>query len=199
MISNVWSKVVFLSGGCVLALALSVAAAPAPNTPKSAFTAVDNDGWEYTQYVDFASSTIAGHDAYKTFTFREPDVKFHPVQFFNNTTDDYCFEVETSPHPSADRLADTRIWVYHPPSRTYVSLNDDFNNTRFSRGRVYIKGLQALVQTYVAAFSSAENTKHFMLTVQKLNLTEAQCTTGQATVPWVKMIGEVMTVSPGVN
>ena len=200
MISNVWTTAVFFSGVCVLALALSVEANPPAGTPQSAFIALNNDEWEYTQYVDFALSTIAGHSPYKTFTFRQPDVKYHPLQFFNNTDDDYCLEVETSPGPGgADRIADTRIWVWHFPSSTHVSLNDDFNNTTFSRGRFYIKGPRATIQSYVAAFSSAHNTKHFHVTVQRLNLTEVQCTTGQATVPWVKVIGETMTVSPGVN
>ena len=168
---------------------------PPPDTPKSSWSILGNGDEGYRQYVDFGSSTVFGHYTYKTFTFRQPDVKFHPLDRANNEDDGHCFEIVTTPHPSGV-VADTRIWFWNPTTRLHQSLNDDNNGTPFSRGRIFVDGPGSNVYTYIAAFDSSHNSDHFMLTVQKLNLTEFACTDGQTTVPWIKSINDVMTVGP---
>jgi hypothetical protein len=200
MISNLWTKAIPLSVACVLALALSLHASP--------FSYWRDDGsgeWQYAQYVDFGSSTLPDHEAYDTFTFDSPhpNVKYSPLQIFSETSNNdngSCIEIITR-HPEfyPGVIADTRIWFWNQNTNTYQSLNDDYDGSRFSRGRVYVKGFNSFVNTYIAAYNSSHNSDHFALVVRRLNLTEAACTTGQTTVPWVKSVNDVMTVSPNAR
>jgi len=196
MISNLWTKAIPLSVACVLALALSLHAAPGGR-----WTSWGNGEWHYDQYVDFGSSTSFDHEAYNTFTFDRfnPNVKFYWLQI-NGADDGNCVDISTS-HPEfyPAVVADTRIWFWNQNTNAYQSLNDDYNGSRFSRGRIYVKGFNSFVNTYIAAYNSSHNSDHFALNVMRLNLTESACTTGQTTVPWVKSVNGVMTVSPNAR
>jgi hypothetical protein len=156
--------------------------------------------------VDFASyPTISGHALYSTerFSPNSEHVKYHLLQFDNyiqgNDASGYCFEVVTKPPDYFPGVAaDTRIWFHNWNTYTYQSLNDDYNGTRVSRGRIYVKG-QGFVYIYIAAYSPAHNNDHFGLVVSRLNLTEYSCTTGQTAIPWVKSLNGIMTVSTNAN
>jgi hypothetical protein len=94
--------------------------------------------------------------------------------------------------------ADTRLWFFNQNNDTFQSLNDDYNGTRFSRGRVYVKGPTAIF-LYIAAYNSSHNKDDFDLRVSRLNLSESACTHGQSTVPWVKVVNGFMTVAPSAR
>ena len=196
MISHLWTKAIPLSVACVLALALSLHAAP-----DSYWTSWGSGEWAHGHYVDFGSWTISDHKTYNTFTFNasQPNVKYHPLQI-HSSEDGNCLEIATS-HPEfyPGAVADTRIWFWNQNTNAYQSLNDDYNGSRFSRGRIYVKGSNSFVNTYIAAYNSSHNSDHFDLDVMRLNLTESACTTGQTTVPWVKSVNGVMTISPNAR
>jgi hypothetical protein len=198
MISNLWTKAISLSVACVLTLALSLHA-----SPSSRWTSWGSGEWQYSQYVDFGSSTISGHEAYNTFTFSssQPNVKYYWLVIDNSHDNDgTCFEILTGPpYLNPGVVADTRIWFKNLNTNAYQSLNDDSNGTRFSRGRIYIEGQNSFVSTFIAAYNSSHNSDHFALVVRRLNLTESACTDGQTTVPWVKDVDGVMTVSPNAR
>jgi len=101
-----------------------------------------------------------------------------------------CLEYSTAPGRYYSN-PDTRIWVWDGAANVYRSINDDFGGTLQSKARVWI-ALDASGGEYdvqVAPWSTDGNSDDFKLTVTRRDLTEAQCTTGQTTIPWAKVKG----------
>jgi hypothetical protein len=188
---------------CVLALG-ATANAMMTNQEFMINNNATND-WSRWSYVDFATTTIAGHAGIPTSTFGgNAGVRFKFLQLDNGNTlnNTQCFEVMTgAPTFLPGTVSDTRLWIvtglgsFANPR----GLNDDIdlaNNNRYSRARVYLKGAPgSFVVLAVAAYDAVNwNNIHFNLVVNQLPLSEAACTTGQA-LPWVKLINGNMTIS----
>lgn len=160
--------------------------------------------WSRWSYVDFATTTIAGHANNPTATFGGVGglkYKFLQLDAGGLSTTQQCFEVFTAaPTFLPGTTADTRFWIVsHLGSwASPKALNDNWTGT-FSAARVWLKGApSSFVNLAVAAKTTAWNTMHFNLVVRELPLTESACTTGQ-TKPWVKVINGTMTVSANAS
>lgn len=186
-----------LRAGAFCALAMG-AAAHAQNSEVMRNNNLAGD-WSRWSYVDFGTTTIAGHANHPTGTFGGVGgLKYKSLQLDggNLISGQQCFEVFTAaPTFLPGVTADTRIWITsHLGSPTPRPLNDNSNGT-FSAARVWLKGAPgSYVNLAVAAKNAGWNTMHFNLVVRQLPLTEASCTTGQAK-PWVKVINGTMTIS----
>ena len=157
--------------------------------------------WTHWTYVDFATTTIAGHVDNPTATFGGVSglkYKFLQLDNGNSSLGQQCFEVATThPYGMPGVTADTRIWIVSGlgSQTTPLGLNDDWNGSLFSTARVWLKGApSSFVNLEVAAYSSGWNTAQFALLVRQVPANEADCTTNQAE-PWVKVINGTMTIS----
>jgi len=166
-------------------------------------SSVTNEGSPSTRfdwYTDFASTTILGHRSDPTDTFGgSSGLKYTPLTLRQQSGvhDDACFEVVTA-HPDfiPGDIADTRIWYLNFNTDKTESLNDDSGGGLFSRARVFLSGYNSFVSLKIAAYSSYWNKAHFKIIVTRLPLSESACTSGQATIAWVKVIDGVMTSQP---
>jgi hypothetical protein len=148
-------------------------------------------GW----YVDFASTSPHYSEPSFTFTGTNAPVKYHFLQLntFSGVNASVCFDIMTT-HPDflPASTADTRIWYNNLTTGNYEVLNDDITpgSNFFSHGKVYLAGSNAFLNMYIASFNSTQsdnyNTAQFKVYAQRQNLTEAQCTTGNGGIPWVK-------------
>lgn len=154
-------------------------------------------GW----YVDFASTTIAGHFSQPVGTAAPINgLKYHFVQLNtqSGTSDASCFELTTTRPDFLPQtpVTDTRIWFANAANNfNDESLNDDFNGTLFSAARFYMVGFNAFVNLKIAAYSTTYNTGHFKIYVTRLPLGEASCTTNSG-MAWVAYKNGVMTSHP---
>lgn len=148
---------------------LGVAASAAAYQHLDVFSATS---WEYVSDVDFAKAWDS------TGASGQKNVQL--VGQIPSTTGN-CFELETLNGTFAN--PDTRIWVFD--GTNYRNLNDDFGGTLLTKGRLWL-GPGVDYVTHVEAFSTAYNSMDFRLKVKRLDVTEAACTTGQATIPWAK-------------
>lgn len=160
------------------------------------------NAWSTYEYIDFLASGGAGHDGqWATYNFAGTALKYFPYKIEVGSSEGICYEMNTGRptyHPTA--TGDTRFWIYDFNTGAYRSLDDDGGDGAYSLGRAFLKGpSSAWVSIYTAAYSTNYHDMHFGLYIKRLNLTEAQCTTGQATVPWVKVVNGVMTFSPNAN
>lgn len=149
---------------------------------------VPGSGTHFEWYVDFASTTVATHQSTTDGTFGGENLKYYAVGLGNYGSSDTaptCYEVRTHQVTTPDM--DTRIW-FDPQSGNRVSLNDDANGSWFSAVRVWLDGRDANLRLYVASFSAApaNNEGDFRISVDRIPLSEAACTTGQTTLAWVK-------------
>jgi hypothetical protein len=193
-------KALSIAGACMLAAGLGLDA-------KASEAQWDNQGnsnWRVWRYFDFGMTPGAGHDVFPTMTPPSPvgagSVKYVNFFFDNNPTDGYCHELSTTfPSGRPASTADTRFWVDEWPTSTIKPLDDDGGAGTYSLGRVYVRGAGAFVRIRVAVYNNSHNSEDFQVVDSKLNLTEAQCTTGQAAVPWVKVIGSTFTYGGPIN
>src|SRR5262249_9348283 len=170
-----------------------------------------NGEYRYERYVDLAAVPGPGHAPVPDFI---PDVegagitRYLPVVLDNSGfSSSWCFEISTT-HPDfvPNEVADTRLWV-DMEDGTFRGLNDDFGGSLFSRGRVFLKGggagVPARVTVLVSVFNDGWNDSQFAVFVERKNLTQAQCSTDQATIPYVvataKAQGTTTTFSPNAN
>jgi len=170
-----------------------------------------NGEYRYERYVDLAAAPGLGHAPVPDFI---PDVegagatRYVPVVLDNsNFSSSWCFDISTT-HPDfvPNETADTRIWV-DMEDGTFRGLNDDFGGSLFSHGRVFLKGggpgVAARVTLLLSVFDEGWNDAHFAVFVSRQNLTQAQCTTDQAAIPYVVVTataqGTIKTFSPNAN
>jgi len=134
-----------------------------------------NFDWTYQTYHDFALSPYGTNGTIKEFGFSGQDA----------STVGHCLELETT----ANAEADTRIWVFD--GTNYRNVNDDFGGTHLSKGRFWMLGdassLDYVIKVRTFGAGAAYDSIKFTLNVTRRDITEAACTTGQATIPWVKM------------
>ncbi len=182
------SKTLSIGVAGMLALTASVFAQSGTGITNSSTTETN-----MRYYVDFASTTIAGHASQPTGTFAGSVVKFHSLQLLSNASTGACFEIMTV-HPDfiPNEVADTRIWYVNNAGVNAV-LNDDFGGTLFSRANVYLLGFQSFKNLSIAAFSPSWNNAQFTINVNRSNKSESSCTTGNGGVPWLKVINGVLT------
>jgi hypothetical protein len=100
---------------------------------------------------------------------------------------DHCIEVATGPGRFVAN-PDTRIWVKSWTAGTWQSVNDDFGGTLQSKARLWI-ALDGEYFVNIAPYNSSYETQDFELIATRRDLSEADCTTNQTTIPWVKIIG----------
>jgi len=190
-------KTTVFAAFCILAMA-ATAQAQNGNSYHNNNAVNDWTGWAY---VDFATTTIAGHADTPTATFGGVSglkYKFLQLDLGGLINNQQCFEVATT-HPDflPGDVADTRIWIVSGLG-SFASprgLNDDSNGTLFSTARVWLQGApSSFVNLTVAAFSTGWNTAHYALLVRQIPATEANCTTNQS-APWVKVKNGTMTIS----
>lgn len=175
------------------AAALLILGAPAMAQPGSHMDHQSSTETRMGWYVDFASTTIAGHSSEPTFTLGGANVKAHMLQVkANGYTGPACYDIITA-HPDfiPGATADTRIWFLNMNTNNYEVLNDDWNGTTFSSARIFLNGGNAFVNLRVAAYSTAWNTAHFKIYLTRNNTAEATCTTGSGK-KWVKYVNGVM-------
>lgn len=165
-------------------------------------TATTSFNW----YVDFAANTLASHYSEPTFTFTgtPAPVKYHSLQLTGYSPGAaVCYDIGTG-HPEfvpGAVVADTRIWYFNPNTQTWMVLNDDIApGNLYSRGMVYLSGQLTNLVLRVASFTNIQSETymlaHFQIgLLRQTNKTEAQCTTGNGGVPWVKYKDGVITHS----
>lgn len=126
---------------------------------------------QYFTYFDFsASSSVAGHLNFKTFT--SPDnqnvVKFVDLKQATNGANK-CLEY--SFFPVGNRVPDIKLWANtgtaNAPVWTKVSDDSGFNGNVFPRARVWVSGSVADSPTRLrlAAYSSAHNEADYFMSV----------------------------------
>ena len=147
-------------------------------------------GTKFNWYVDFASTTSASHFSEPTGTFGgTAGLKYHVTQLATyGNGDAACFELSTqAANANVATSVDTRIWAPDNNGALF-SLNDDVNGTVFSKARFYMSGQDASANISIASYSTAaaNNAGHFEIVVTRLNISEADCTTNQATIAWFK-------------
>ena len=135
-----------------------------------------NFDWTYTTEHDFALSPYGSNGTIKEFA----------LQGQNASPAGHCLELETT----ASSEADTRIWVFD--GTNYRSVNDDFGGTHLSKARFWMLGdssggLDYVIKVRSYGAGAAYDSIKFTLNVTRRDITEAACTTGQSTIPWVKM------------
>ncbi len=176
------------------AASLLFAAVSAHAQAGSDMSDMGNNSTRFGWYVDFASTSPHYSEPSFTFPGTSAPVKYHALELLSFASSPaVCFEVWTT-HPDLipAGTADTRIWYYNGTTGTYEVLNDDITpgSNYFSHGMVYLAGANAYMNLYVASYNSTAsdmyNTAQFKIYALRENLTEAQCTTGNGGVPWVK-------------
>ena len=182
--------------------AVSMALAPMSQASGTRFYHSGTNAWMTYEYIDFLATGGAGHDAqWATYNFAGTPLKYFPYKLEVGSSEGICYEISTGRpdfYPAA--TGDTRLWIYDFNTGAYKSLDDDGGDGNYSKGRAFLKGPNsAWVSIYTAAFSTFYHDMHFGMFINRLNLTEAQCTTGQAVVPWVKVVNGVMTFSANAN
>ena len=136
---------------------------------------------QYYTYFDFsASSSVAGHLNFKTFT--SPDhqqaVKFVDLKQYTNGASK-CLDYTIV--SVGGRTPDIKLWANTGTANapTWVKLSDDsgFNAHVFPRARVWITGSVADSPTRLrlAAYSSGHNEGDFFLSVLDTGQTRASC------------------------
>jgi hypothetical protein len=120
-----------------------------------------------------------------------------------------CIELSTAPGLETAN-PDTRIWIEgsatNPTGHHCVpgscSINDDFNGTLQSKARIWLPGsaVGQTVEIFIEPYSPSGDGDTFNLIVTRRDLTQAQCTTGQTTIPWaVYNSGSQITLSPNAT
>jgi hypothetical protein len=186
--------------GRFVTMVLGVLATRSPLYAQGWWQSTNSDGsWRTYKYVDLALTTESGHSAYPEFIPADGgfgSVKYLPLVLDNSgSSSGWCFDVGTSlpmKTPVGTEVPmDTRIWV-DMKDGSYRSLSDDVdvaNGNLYSRGRVYLKGggsgVADSVTLLVAAYDDEQSDGHFGVWVERRNVAEADCTTGQTTIPWV--------------
>lgn len=195
-------KTLISSIAAISGLCLFTGTAQAQNGEMMISNGLNN--WTRRSYVDFATTTIAGHANNPTGTFAGvAGLKYKSLQVDNGNliNSSQCFEVFTSaPMFMPAVVADTRIWIvsHLGAAANPKALNDNSVGT-FSAARVWLQGApSSFVNLRIASKFVNGNTMHFSLNLSQLPLTEAACTTGQAK-PWVKVINGVMTISANAS
>jgi hypothetical protein len=181
-----------IGAACLVAFGVS---AHADNTNRvhnqDTYPVQGTGGTKFNWYVDFASTTSGTHFSEPTGTFGgTAGLKYHVTQLATyGNGDAACFELSTqAANAVPSTVVDTRIWFPSPTDGSMVSLNDDVNGTYFSKARFWMAGQDASVNVSIASFSTsaANNTGHFEIVITRLNISEADCTTNQATIAWFK-------------
>lgn len=106
----------------------------------------------------------------------------------------HCLEITTSPGLFVAN-PDTRIWLRQPDG-TMVSLNDDYNGTLQSKGRIWVSyehnhEWEGYFFTEIHPYSVNGNGDDFGLSITRRDWSsnaEANCTTN-TTLPWAKFKG----------
>lgn len=133
--------------------------------------------WQYETEIDFAltSDGIGASGG-----------KYMQINGQHVSANGHCLEIVTNSRNFAN--PDTRIFVFD--GTNWRSVNDDFGGALTSKARIWLAvgggiGLDFLVK--VEGFNSSYNSMDFYSNVFRRDLTEAACTTGQATIPWAKL------------
>jgi hypothetical protein len=132
-----------------------------------------NFDWTYEMFHDFALSPYGTNGTIKQLGLNGQ----------NNSTVGHCIELETT----ASTEADTRIWIFD--GSTFRNVNDDFGGTHLSKARFWMlgPGLDYIIHVRTFGAGPAYDSIQFFLNVTRRDITEAARTTGQTTIPWVKM------------
>jgi hypothetical protein len=118
----------------------------------------------------------------------------------------HCIELATLPG-SGTQNPDTRIWVEQSNTGVWQSVNDDFGGTLQSKARLWVSMTSTIgsLEYYlkIAPYAASENTQDFAFTETRRDLSQAACTTGQTTIPWVSIVGNgstfTFTLSPNAT
>lgn len=132
--------------------------------------------WSYFTTVNFANSSDGTDGGFK----------YEQFQGQNTSTNGHCIELETQFAGVANM--DTRIYVFNGTST--IAVNNNFGGTLYSRARFWMQssggvGLDYIIR--VRANNAATNSGAFRVKFTRRDITEAACTTGQASMPWAKM------------
>jgi hypothetical protein len=198
MIINVKEKILALGAFCILGTA-----APSLSAPYFTYYAnVNGNLLDMNQYIDFAADGI--HGTYSTFPANgAPNpgtvgAKFFPIFLANDlTTSGQCLEIKAS-MANSQPTPDPKFWIKNfVGGGGYVAVSDDFSGY-FPALRVWLRSTATSTvgaTLYAAAFTSNYNSMDFYVSIDRKNLSELACTSSQAApvLPWVKLIGDVMT------
>lgn len=180
-----------LRKGIVMAALLAASAASA----REYYQYTGNGGtWETVNYINFYTSSHSGSDQYPMYPFNGGSTKLKYIDYeISIPNSSGCYQVETMRYWSI-ATSDTRIWTYNG---AFKSLDDNSGANGGAKARIWLSG-NAKEVLWVAAKKEGENTTRFEFKVNKLNLGEASCTTGQG-LPWVKNVNGVKTYSANAN
>ena len=154
-------------------------------------------------YMDF-SKPAGVHGSFATFssTFtpntNSVGAKYFVFDYSNFTTTGYCLEVDTDPY-NLQYYTDPVMWFRNGANGPFLKLADDVHDTRFPKARMWLQSVSstntAFGEIYLAAFTSSSNNMNLYYHVKRVvGATESSCTSGQSTLPWVKLKGSTMTM-----
>lgn len=150
----------------------------------------NTDGtWTLYNYLNYGRYASVGEDEYGSQAFCAgcQSQKNFQVYVTNYTTEAQCYEIEIAPpenYPAAS--VGVNIYFYDGAASKWADL---LAYGFKGKARVYLKNSQ--FPMYMAQIDF--NQPHAGYYLSRRDLTETQCTSGQTTLNWVKIIDGVMT------
>jgi len=98
-----------------------------------------------------------------------------------------CLEVTT--YPGAFTANPDTVIEVDVSGQGWQMVSDDFGGTWQSHARIWIEPVVTTMVFHlrVRAYSSSHNSEDFNVTITRRDLTKAQCTSDQTTIPWVQV------------
>jgi hypothetical protein len=173
-----------------IALAASAALAALAAAPIDAgrewFQDNGSSSWTHYNYLNFERYASVGVDEYSAGNFGLGNQNYFLHYISNNTATGHCYEIELKEpeNYAGASVASINLWFWDSAISGWT---DFLGFGGKGKVRLWIKNstLQAFLATqqFPGAFP-----RHFGFWTTRKNLTESQCTTGQSTMNWLKII-----------
>lgn len=97
-----------------------------------------------------------------------------------------CLEITT--YPGAFTANPDTVIEMVDTSNDWQRISDDFGGTLLSHARIWIEPVTTTMTFHlrIRAYSSSHNSDDFDVTITRRDITKAQCTSDQTTIPWVQ-------------
>jgi hypothetical protein len=170
-----------------LALALAVPAC----ADQEWYKHLGTNSWTMYNYLNWDRFASVGTDEWGTnvFTPGSSAMKYFLKYVDNFTTEGHCYEIELGP-PETYPADSKNVFVYFWDNAA-GGWTDLLGVAGKGKGRLYLKNSE--FQMFLAIWASSP--QHAGYYLHRKNLTESQCTTGQASYNWLKIIDGVLTKS----
>ncbi|HKP97582.1 MAG TPA: hypothetical protein VJ385_17700 [Fibrobacteria bacterium] len=183
------SKLPGRSLGALTALALFLSV-PA-NAGKEWDSHRASNDWTIYNYLDYArqhNANTPGSPDWGLDFFGNTQYKYFLNYVDNFTTEGHCYEIEIkAPENHPNDPTNVQLFFWDQAQGAWSDLLGYYGN---GPARLFLKNSE--FQVFIATYSFS-NTKHAGYWLSRKNLTESQCTTGQTTMNWLKIIDGAQT------